>query len=61
MAEQAKSGCIGDALNKQAYNIGFLEGAKAVLDEVENLFEIDDWQTTHRIAIWKKIQELKSE
>ena len=42
-----------------SYVRGFVDGAIAVIGEIESLMNRDDWLESHRIAVWRKLQRLK--
>ena len=41
-----------------SYVRGYMDGAKAVIKEIESLMDRDNWLETHRIAVWRKLQRL---
>ena len=42
-----------------SYVRGYMDGAKAVIKEIESLMDWDNWLETHRIAVWRKLQRMK--
>lgn len=42
-----------------SYVRGYMDGAKAVIKEIESLMDRDNWLETHRIAVWRKLQRMK--
>jgi hypothetical protein len=37
----------------------FVDGMDTVIKEIEALFDREDWLESHRISIWRKLQNLK--
>ena len=44
-----------------SYVRGYMDGAKAIVKEIESLMDRDNWLEAHRISIWRKLQHLKDD
>lgn len=41
------------------YVRGYMDGAKAIVKEIESLMDRDNWLEAHRISVWRALQRLK--
>ena len=44
-----------------SYVRGYMDGAKAIVKEIESLMDRDNWLEAHRISIWRMLQHLKDD
>lgn len=42
-----------------SYVRGYMDGAKAIVKEIESLMDRDNWLEAHRISVWRTLQRLK--
>lgn len=68
LAEQYVENCIKGLPGAKPENVcfsnehvqeAFIDGMDAVIKEIESLYDRPTWLESHRISIWRKLQELK--